>query len=317
MNRFWRITVTLACVVAIGVGAFFWYQHSTEKAVEDKLADAVQHFRVRAQRGDAQAQSSLALTYYNGQGVPRDYTQAALWARKAAEQGDATGQYGLGVMYYRGQGVPQDYAEALRWYRKAAEQGHANAKYGLAVMYYKGAGVTQDYGEAARLYREAAQQGLADAEYALGNSYRKGQGVPRDEVEALRWYRKAAEQGDANARYALRLMQQGTPQGRRTHIVGFLAVILAVVMQLVPRRRWGRMTWLPWAVSSLVCTVLFFYELAVSALSLELLMRGRLFWGGFWRAFLLLMLGGASAIFTFVTIRFALREWRIGRNNTE
>jgi len=44
---------------------------------------------------------------------------------KLAERGDAEAQDILGNMYYNGQGVPQDYKEAARWYRKAAEQGDA------------------------------------------------------------------------------------------------------------------------------------------------------------------------------------------------
>jgi TPR repeat protein len=35
------------------------------------------------------AQAHLGIAYYNGQGVPQDYAQAATWSRKAAEQGDA------------------------------------------------------------------------------------------------------------------------------------------------------------------------------------------------------------------------------------
>ena len=33
-----------------------------------------------------------------------------------------------GVMYLTGQGVAKDYAEAAQWYRMAAEQGHAAAR---------------------------------------------------------------------------------------------------------------------------------------------------------------------------------------------
>ena len=31
-------------------------------------------------------------------------------------------------MYKNGEGVPKDYAEAAKWYRKAAKQGDADAK---------------------------------------------------------------------------------------------------------------------------------------------------------------------------------------------
>ena len=45
----------------------------------------------------------------------------------AAEQGSDHEQRLVGTMYYEGIGVPQDYSEAVKWYRLAAEQGNALA----------------------------------------------------------------------------------------------------------------------------------------------------------------------------------------------
>ena len=55
--------------------------------------------------------------------------------RRAAERGHAEAQFVLAVTYDQGDGVPEDDAEAVRWYRKAAEQGHALAQFGLGTMY--------------------------------------------------------------------------------------------------------------------------------------------------------------------------------------
>ena len=44
-----------------------------------------------------------------------DYSEAAMWYRRAAEQGDSRAQYSLGLLYDRGQGVPQDIIEASKW----------------------------------------------------------------------------------------------------------------------------------------------------------------------------------------------------------
>ena len=55
--------------------------------------------------------------------------------KAAAESGDRNAQYQLGNMYGSGQGVSKDYVEAAKWYRKAAEQGVAKAQLGLGVMY--------------------------------------------------------------------------------------------------------------------------------------------------------------------------------------
>ena len=78
-----------------------------------------------AEQGDAAAQWSLGTAYEFGQGVSKDYGQAATWYRKAAEQGDAIGQYCLGNAYANGQGVPQDYVEAHKWRNLAASRTSA------------------------------------------------------------------------------------------------------------------------------------------------------------------------------------------------
>ena len=82
-----------------------------------KRGDSAAQYRKAAEQGDAVAQCNLGVCYYNGDGVPRDYTEAVRWFRKAAEQGNAGAQHNLGVCYAKGHGVPQDYTEAARWWR--------------------------------------------------------------------------------------------------------------------------------------------------------------------------------------------------------
>jgi len=60
-------------------------------------------------------------------GLPRSYTQAALWYRRAAEQGSARAQFQLGHLYDVGLGVEHDYTQYRYWTRMAAEQGHEDA----------------------------------------------------------------------------------------------------------------------------------------------------------------------------------------------
>jgi hypothetical protein len=59
---------------------------------------------------------------------------------KRAEGGDAIAHYNLGVEFASGQGVPRDYTEAVEWYRKAAGQGVRDAQYNLGVSYRERAG---------------------------------------------------------------------------------------------------------------------------------------------------------------------------------
>ena len=95
-------------------------------------------------------------------------------------------------MYEEGQGVARDYSEAARWYRQAAEQGIAVAQTALATLYTKGSGVAQDLPEAVRWYRKAAEQGFAPALHELGALYAEGRGVAQDYVAAHVWLDLAA-----------------------------------------------------------------------------------------------------------------------------
>jgi TPR repeat protein len=55
--------------------------------------------------------------------------------RHQAERGSAGAQYNLGLTYYTGERVAQNYSEAAKWYRKSADQGHIDAQYNLGIMY--------------------------------------------------------------------------------------------------------------------------------------------------------------------------------------
>jgi TPR repeat protein len=61
--------------------------------------------------------------YANGEGVPKNYTEAAKWYRKAAELGYPEAQYSLGLMYANGEGVPKDFAVAYMWANLASVRG--------------------------------------------------------------------------------------------------------------------------------------------------------------------------------------------------
>src|SRR5258708_32686329 len=76
---------------------------------------ASQNFFPLAEQGDPAAQTYLGFMFESGRGVPKNYTEAAMWYRRAAEQGDSLAQYSLGLLYDRGQGVPQDIVEANKW----------------------------------------------------------------------------------------------------------------------------------------------------------------------------------------------------------
>jgi uncharacterized protein len=121
------------------------WEDATEAYNRQDYATAVRLYKPLADQGDAHSQYNLGVMYVNGQGVPKDDTQAMKWYRLAADQGDASAQYNLGLMYDYGTGVPKDYAQAMKWYRLAADQGDASAQHNLGFMYANGTGGPKDY----------------------------------------------------------------------------------------------------------------------------------------------------------------------------
>jgi TPR repeat protein len=102
-----------------------------------------------------------------------------------------------------GEGGVQDYTEAAIWYRKAADQGNAGAQFSLGVLYENGLGLPRDVREAASWYLRAAVQGYSDAEVNLAGLLAAGEAVPADKEQARAWLRKAADQGDVTGEYRL------------------------------------------------------------------------------------------------------------------
>ena len=134
--------------------------------------------------GYGAAQFNLAMLYHNGQGVTKNYQEAARLYRLAAGNGNARAQFNLGTMYQIGQGVPQDYKEAARLIRQAADQKMAVAQFALGGLYFSGHGVAQDYTEAVKWYRLAADQRTPIALIALSGMYANGQGVTKSPIAA-------------------------------------------------------------------------------------------------------------------------------------
>jgi TPR repeat protein len=103
--------------------------------------------------------NNLANLYFNGNGVPKDYTQARQWYEKAAAAGNVPAMNSLGWIYDNGFGVPQNYGQARNWFEKAAAGGDTHAMVNLADLYRDGHGVVKDIGAARQWYQKAAAAG--------------------------------------------------------------------------------------------------------------------------------------------------------------
>ena len=122
------------------------------------------------------------------------------------EPNDPNAMFDLALRYYNGDGVERNYAEAFKWCRKAAYKGNTAAMYTLAVCYDVGIGVEKNPAEAVRWWQSAADRGDADAMYELGIYFAKKSSSDSDPnfLKAVEWLRKAAKLGHEGAKKALK-----------------------------------------------------------------------------------------------------------------
>lgn len=105
---------------------------------------AVEIYIKAAEEGNAEAQFDIGYAYFNGEGIQRDYTSAAMWFKRAARQNFAKAQYNLAYCYMNGRGVPRDYDKAFDYLKLSAENNYKRAQLTLADCYIKGVLVEQN-----------------------------------------------------------------------------------------------------------------------------------------------------------------------------
>ena len=128
---------------------------------------------------------AIAMLYWQGQGVPRDFHKSYEWLLKAANLNHAGAQAKLGYLYTDGVAVPRDFNMAFEWYSKAAKQGDIDGQYNLGIFYLNGWGTEQDTTMAKMYLAAASAQGDEAAEQALvgANSFANNEEANDEEVK--------------------------------------------------------------------------------------------------------------------------------------
>jgi TPR repeat protein len=109
---------------------------------------------------------------------------AAAWQRKAANQGSVLAQVKLGMLYEQGQGVPKDYTQAVTWYCKAIAQGDPTSEFMLGMLYFQGEGVKKDYVSAYALLSHAAASPSPSQSNAVGMRDAVMKAMSKEEINA-------------------------------------------------------------------------------------------------------------------------------------
>lgn len=131
---------------------------------EDDLVVAVSSLERAAAAGHPPAQALLGYILDKAE----DNEAAARYYRMAADQGDAKGAYWLAALYANGEGVPKDYSEAFRWFLVAAEAGYGPAIEVVANAYLNGElGQTRDRAKGQQWLQRGADSGYEPARTKL------------------------------------------------------------------------------------------------------------------------------------------------------
>jgi len=84
----------------------------------------IETLKIKADQGDAYAQTSLGLIYSSGKDVTKNDQKAFEYFTKAANQNNIKAQAMLGSMYYYGKGTSKNIQKALELYTKACQKGY-------------------------------------------------------------------------------------------------------------------------------------------------------------------------------------------------
>ncbi|BAL50871.1 tetratricopeptide repeat protein [Lactococcus lactis] len=159
-----------------------------------------QSTRISAELGQAKAQYSIGLNYYQ----KKNYVKARTWLVKASNQKNADAENTLAVMYLNGLGVRKDALKAEGLFQDSAKKGNKYAQEHLGTLYYFGQGVVKDYTIAEKWLKKSSDAGMENSQNLLGTMFLYGQGVEKNKQMAIELYRKSAAQGNKYAQANLK-----------------------------------------------------------------------------------------------------------------
>lgn len=175
----------------------------------DAKREAERLLRIAADAGIAISQVQLAFRMSQGLGVRKDIHQAKALLTPLAESGNPRAQGALGALYMSNEQFPNHNARAVHWFERAAAQEYSAAQYSLALYLISGVGTAKDVDRAARLLESAVVQGQTEAQSLLGRLLLYGDLVEADRERAFQLLEDAAVKGDAEAQKTLKLIYGG------------------------------------------------------------------------------------------------------------
>ncbi len=167
-----------------------------------KFKEAFKHYKVLADKKNAEGQFQLGKYYINGIGTKRNQALGIKYYKLASDQGEHKAQNNLANLYQKGYGVKKDKKKAFQLYKKASSGDNDTiAKYNLAKCYYLGQGTKVNQKKAYELFKNIADKGNAKAQlYIFEMLYRK-QGEEKNNELAKKYLELSVKQENGYAYY--------------------------------------------------------------------------------------------------------------------
>jgi hypothetical protein len=100
--------------------ATYWYETAAKQGDVDLIYSVAAFYK--EQTKELHGLEDELLRHYLASSNPNP-EKCAYWSKIAAEKGHKWAQQNIGVFYLLGEGVSKDYSEAAYWFMRASEQG--------------------------------------------------------------------------------------------------------------------------------------------------------------------------------------------------
>ena len=188
-----------------------------------------------AERKNHWAQYRLAMMYYRGQGVKKNFEQAFYWINQSLEgltvnSSQEDKQIYILALYMRakmlkeGKGTKQNWGLAFKDFQRVSDLGHILALYRLAMMLKEGQGTKQNLRSALRKFHKLGELGYPPALYQKALMHYKGEGTEKNLKLAFDGFSEGAKLGHREALFWKSMMLkegEGTEKNLKLAFEGF------------------------------------------------------------------------------------------------
>lgn len=168
-----------------------------KKAGSERAIEAVQRAESTLRNSDiAAGLRQIGEMYERGDYLPRNQTEATHWLLEAAKKGDADAQSEIAVKLVTGLGIAQDLGQAQYWCNQLEKKQDIRTGYCMGYLYQNG---LKDAGKARKRFGHASDSGYGPAITALAQMEVTGEGGKIDRVAACVLYARLAIAKDVDS----------------------------------------------------------------------------------------------------------------------